>query len=222
MKKKEIVPSLTIIILTHLIMSEAHRYFMLNKPVNMVSQFISSHPVNLLGDLPYVFPEGTHAIGRLDSDSEGLLLLTTNKKITRLLFSGDEPHKRVYLVMVNNDLSKENIERLRTGVRIKIKGGDLYTTTPCEIEIIAEPGKLCSNVIGSNHYEKHTWLLITLTEGKFRQVRKMMNAVNHRCKRLIRISIEGLSLGNLQTGQIKELNEPDFFQKLNLKIPFSQ
>jgi 16S rRNA U516 pseudouridylate synthase RsuA-like enzyme len=63
-----------------------HRYFIINKPYNMVSQFISSHNVRLLGDLDFDFPEGTHAIGRLDNHSEGLLLLTTNKKVTRLLF----------------------------------------------------------------------------------------------------------------------------------------
>ena len=61
-----------------------HRYFILHKPINMVSQFVSSHEVRLLGDLDFIFPEGTHAIGRLDQNSEGLLLLTTNKKITKL------------------------------------------------------------------------------------------------------------------------------------------
>ena len=63
-----------------------NRYFILYKPYNMVSQFISTHQVGLLTDIDFIFPEGTHAIGRLDKDSEGLLLLTTNKKITRLLF----------------------------------------------------------------------------------------------------------------------------------------
>lgn len=57
-----------------------HQYFLLNKPYGMVSQFISSHHVRLLGELDYNFPTGTHAIGRLDHHSEGLLLLTTNKK----------------------------------------------------------------------------------------------------------------------------------------------
>jgi 23S rRNA pseudouridine2457 synthase len=64
----------------------------------MVSQFVSTHEVRLLGDLDFHFPEGTHAVGRLDNLSEGLLILTTNKKVTRLLFQGEQPHKRTYLV----------------------------------------------------------------------------------------------------------------------------
>jgi 23S rRNA pseudouridine2457 synthase len=63
-----------------------NRYFILNKPANMVSQFVSSDKVPLLGNIDFSFPEGTHAIGRIDKDSEGLLLLTTYKKITRLVF----------------------------------------------------------------------------------------------------------------------------------------
>ena len=97
-----------------------HRYFIINKPANVVSQFISSHAVNLLGSINYKFPTGIHAIGRLDKQSEGLLILTTNKKVTRLLFLGDELHERAYLVQVNNELSPENLEKLRTGVSIKI------------------------------------------------------------------------------------------------------
>lgn len=198
-------------------MSQTHRYFMINKPYNMVSQFISSHQVGLLGDLDFDFPEGTHAIGRLDNNSEGLLLLTTNKKVTRLLFLGDEVHKRVYLVQVNNILSLENLEKLRTGVSIRIKETEFYTTTPCDVEIVSEPVKLYRTAFNSEEFGEHTWLLITLTEGKFHQVRKMMAAVKHRCKRLIRVSIENLELGDLEPGQVKEIGEKDFFEKLKIK-----
>ena len=84
----------------------------------MVSQFISSHKVNLLGNLNYDFPEGTHAIGRLDQHSEGLLLLTTNKKITKLLFQGEKPHVRTYLVQVKNKMTLETAKRLEQGIEI--------------------------------------------------------------------------------------------------------
>lgn len=196
----------------------AHRYFILNKPYNMVSQFVSSHNVNLLGDIDFNFPEGTHAIGRLDSNSEGLLLLTTNKKVTRLLFSSEEKHHRTYLVQVNNIMSKENLERLQQGVSIRIKGKENYTTPPCEVMLVEYPDKACSFQTGSSkEYGPHTWLLITLTEGKFRQVRKMIAAVRHRCKRLIRVSIENIRLDGLAPGEVREMGEKDFFQKLNLK-----
>ena len=185
----------------------------------MVSQFISSDKVGLLNDLDFNFPEGTHAIGRLDNNSEGLLILTTNKKVTRLLFLDPKPHKRVYLVQVNNLLSAESLERLRSGVLIKIKSGESYMTPPCKVEIIDDPVKSYPAAISKNEFGKHTWLLITLTEGKFRQVRKMMMAVKHRCKRLIRISIEELALGELQPGHVKEMEEKDFFKKLNIEYP---
>ena len=87
----------------------ANRYFIGNKPYNMVSQFVSPHKVRLLGDLNFNFPEGTHAIGRLDNYSEGLLILTTNKKVTRLLFESDEPHKRTYLVQVEHLVSEDTL-----------------------------------------------------------------------------------------------------------------
>ena len=66
-----------------------HRYFLINKPYDMLSQFKSDKAEVLLGQLDFPFPEGTHAIGRLDKQSEGLLLLTTNKKVTGLLFQGE-------------------------------------------------------------------------------------------------------------------------------------
>lgn len=196
-----------------------YRYFILHKPFNMVSQFISTHRVGLLGDLDFIFPEGTHAIGRLDNHSEGLLLLTTNKKITRLLFLSDIPHKRTYLVQINNKISDENLERLRTGVSFKIKTGITYTTSPCEVTIVEKPEELCIMAERLTAYLPYTWLLITITEGKYHQVRKMIGAIRHKCKRLIRVSIEDLSLGSLEPGKIKEIAESEFFTKLNLIAP---
>ena len=89
-----------------------NRYFIINKPYNMVSQFISSHKVMLLGDMDFNFPEGTHAIGRLDSTSEGLLILTTDKTVTRKLFLAAEAHTRSYLVMVQHKMTDETFQHL--------------------------------------------------------------------------------------------------------------
>ena len=164
-----------------------NRYFVLNKPPNMVSQFVSSHSVGLLGDLAMQFPEGTHAIGRLDKDSEGLLLLTTDKRVTRLLFLAKEPHLRTYLVMVQNEMTPATFKKLQEGIPIKIKNGEHYIAKPASIEIIQDPLRLYP--FASDHRQQYanTWLLITLTEGKYRQVRKMVLAARHRCQRLIRL-----------------------------------
>jgi 23S rRNA pseudouridine2457 synthase len=192
------------------------RYFIINKPDNIVSQFVSTHKVGLLGDLDFDFPEGTHAIGRLDNHSEGLLILTTDKRVTRLLFQGDTPHKRVYLVQVKNLVSGETLQQLRTGVRFRVKGGEYYTSSPCEVEIVEDPGRICKLWEGVNAYWPYTWLLINLTEGKFHQVRKMVAAVHHRCKRLIRVAIEDLALEDLQPGEVREIKGEDFFVKLKI------
>jgi 23S rRNA pseudouridine2457 synthase len=182
----------------------------------MVSQFISSHDVALLGEIDFNFPEGTHAIGRLDNHSEGLLILTTNKKVTRLLFQGEMPHKRTYLVQVKNVVSEETLQMLRTGVSIRVRGGEYYTSTPCEVTLTNKPPDLFLSGHETILFKEHSWLLITLTEGKFHQVRKMVAAVRHRCKRLIRISIEDLELGDLQPGCVRELDEGEFFRKLKI------
>ena len=193
-----------------------HRYFVVNKPFNMVSQFVSSHDVRLLGDLNFNFPEGTHAIGRLDQNSEGLLLLTTNKKITKLLFQGPIPHQRTYLVQVKNAMSLETANKLAAGISISAKTGANFTTIPCEVKIVQKPIDLFE--VGKPLHENviTTWLTITLTEGKFHQVRKMVAAVNHKCIRLIRISIEDVQLANMQPGEVIEIEEATFFEKLKL------
>lgn len=193
-----------------------HRYFVLNKPIQMVSQFVSSHQVRLLGDLDFNFPEGTHAIGRLDQHSEGVLLLTTNKKTTKLLFQGAVPHKRTYLVQVKNIVSAETVLKLSNGIEISASNGTVFTTTPCEVKLVQKPPHLFEAGIPLHHNVKTTWLQITLTEGKFHQVRKMVAAVNHRCLRLIRISIEDIIIGNMQPGEVVELEEADFFSLLKL------
>lgn len=183
----------------------------------MVSQFVSPDKVHLLGELDYDFPEGIHAVGRLDNHSEGLLVLTTNKKVTRLLFESDQPHKRTYLVMVAKIMSPEALEQLRNGVTIRIKGGVDYVTPPCDVQIVEKPDNVGPRAHDLKEYLPRTWITITLTEGKFHQVRKMTAAVGHQTKRLIRISIEDLLLGDLQPGEVQEMDEETIFRLLKIE-----
>jgi len=192
------------------------RYFILNKPYDMVSQFVSTHKVPLLGDVLFDFPEGTHAIGRLDKNSEGMLLLTTNKKITRLLFQSVVPHTRTYLIQVRGIVTESTVEALKQGVTIPVKGGVDYVTKPCGVSLVETQHNLFSSGYELHERVPSSWLHITLTEGKFHQVRKMVDAVRHPCKRLIRISIEDIHLEDLQPGEVFEMGEDDFFRKLRL------
>ena len=192
------------------------RYFIIYKPVNMVSQFISSHKVNLLGNLNYDFPEGTHAIGRLDQNSEGLLLLTTNKKITKLLFQGEKPHVRTYLVQVKNKVTQETVKQLEQGIEISANDGSTYLTSPCAVNLVEQPDYITEPLMPLHPNAENSWLEISLTEGKFHQVRKMVAAVHHKCIRLIRISIEDIHVQDLTPGQVVEMDETSFFEKLHL------
>lgn len=193
-----------------------HRYFILYKPVDMVSQFKSTDNVRLLREIKFDFPEGTHAIGRLDKDSEGLLLLTTDKKVTRLLFQGKQPHKRTYVVQVKNVMSEETAIQLSTGINISAAKGQEYLTTPCSVQLIDKPIYIPDALIPLHEKVKNSWVSITLTEGKFHQVRKMVAAVQHKCVRLIRVSIEDLHVEGINPGEVKEVSRDYFYEKLKL------
>lgn len=200
-----------------MLLTSNYRYFVLNKPINMVSQFVGHEIGNMLGKIDFDFPEGTHAVGRLDNLSEGLLILTTNKRVTRLLFQSKIPHQRTYIVQCNANITETNLEELRKGVSIIIRGNSIWTTSPCEIEMIDKPDDCyrIENMLHPRHPYK--WLKITLIEGKYHQIRKMMIAVNNKCKRLIRTSIEDLELADLAVGKVKEYKEEDFFKLLKIK-----
>lgn len=186
----------------------------------MLSQFVGGDPgLRMLGDLSFAFPEGTHAIGRLDYSSEGLLLLTTNKAITKILFDPAASHRRSYLVNVYKQVSEETIERLSSGVSIRIRGGEDYTTAPALVCRASRPAGLPRNAHELREDIAQDWLTITLTEGKHRQIRKMLQSVRHPCHRLIRLTIGGMALGNLQSGEVRELREDQFFTELGLALP---
>jgi 23S rRNA pseudouridine2457 synthase len=194
-----------------------HRYFAINKPYGMLSQFVGGHPgFPMLGGLDFSFPEGTHAIGRLDYTSEGLLLLTTNKAITKILFNPAAAHPRSYLVNVYKKVSDETIERLATGVSIRIRGGVDYTPAPIIVSRHPRPAELPRGAHELREDIPQDWLLMTLAEGKHRQVRKMLQAVHHPCHRLIRLSIGGMVLGDLPSGAVREMSEDVFFEELGL------
>ena len=178
---------------------------MLNKPPRYLSQFIriQKRAKKLLGEL-YDFPKGTMSVGRLDENSEGLLLLTTNgKESDRICRSGIE---KEYYAQVDGLITPEAIEAMQTGVEIGLKGGK-YVTKPCAVKKLEgtpynEPGYK----IRDERHGPTSWVSITITEGKFRQVRKMTAAVGFPTLRLVRWRIGNIKLENLKSGEVKELS----------------
>jgi len=119
------------------------------------------------------------------------------------------------------------LARLKEGVTIRVRGGGYYVTAPCEAERIDEPEGLFARVAAASAAgatavaKDHTpvsWLRITLTEGKFHQVRKMVAAIGHRCIRLVRVSIEDLTLAGLEAGEVREVGAAEFFEQLKIKV----
>jgi 23S rRNA pseudouridine2457 synthase len=98
-----------------------------------------------------------------------------------------------------------------------VQGKGIYRTQPCEISIVSKPDDLLPSPREFNENIPHTWLRFDLTEGKKRQIRKMCKAVRHRCLRLIRTSINDLTLGNMLPGEVKEIERNELFQLLKLE-----
>lgn len=193
-------------------------YFVIYKPYKMVSQFISPHKKRLLGDLDYVFPEGTNAVGRLDDDSEGLLILTNDKSLTGKLMHPDKKREKRYVVQVEKIVTEEKLQILRSGVDILVKGRGAYRTKDCEVNIIEKPLYLPERAHSFRVDLPQTWLEFVLKEGKNRQIRKMCSAVRHDCKRLIRTHIEDLNIIGMQPGEVKPISKEELFLKLHLAL----
>jgi len=192
------------------------RYFRIYKPYGMLSQFTreGNHPT--LADLGSLPPD-IYPIGRLDADSEGLLLLTNNPVVNGLLLNPAEAHERTYWVQVDGDISAEAIAKLQQPMVIKLKTG-LYTTLPCKAHKMETPD--LPPRIPSIRFRKDiptSWVEIKLIEGKNRQVRKMTAAVGFPTLRLVRVCMEVLKLGMMQPGEVKEVTEEKFFASLRIE-----
>jgi 23S rRNA pseudouridine2457 synthase len=184
-----------------------HKHYIIFKPYGYLSQFTYNlkRTKKLLGEL-YVFPEGTMAIGRLDEDSEGLLLLTTDGMMSEIVRS--KKVEKEYYVQVDGLVHQEAIDQLKRGVEIGFKGTK-YITLPCQARILeSNPDfPVRGKKIRDERHGPTSWLSVTVTEGKFRQVRKMTSAVGFPTLRLVRVRVGNVHLDNLQPGEVKEVAE---------------
>lgn len=195
-----------------------YKYYQLYKPYKMLSQFVPIKSKRTLSNLEYEFAEGTNALGRLDDNTEGLLLLTNNKKVNLALMNPKNKHERNYWVQVHGIPTEDELNSLRNGLEI-ILHGETYKTLPCKAEIIPPPDNLPPRKHPVGTHFATTWIKLTLIEGKFHQIRKMTAAINHQTMRLIRVSIEGIELKEFVPEQIIELSEAEFFDKLKISLP---
>ncbi len=185
--------------------------FKIYKPYGYLSQFVYNQSTRknkkLLGDLDD-FPENTMSIGRLDEDSEGLLLLTTDGKI-----SHDVRSKKVekeYYVQVDGQVTSAAVEQLKNGVEIGFKGKK-YITLPCEVRKLEEPPLFPEGgkKIRDARHGPTSWISVTVVEGKFRQVKKMTAAVGFPTLRLVRVRIGQEFLKNMKVGEVQKVNSFD-------------
>ena len=188
------------------------RYILLNKPYEVLTQFTDEHGRATLKD--FVPVPGIYPVGRLDFDSEGLLLLTDDKALQHRLSDPKFKVPKTYWAQVEGTVTEEALDKLRRGVLLK-EG----RTTPARAEEVPEPAGLWerSTPIRFRANIPTSWLAITISQGMNRQVRKMCAAVGLPCLRLVRASIDELRLDELAPGQWREL-APEESRKLKAKF----
>lgn len=171
------------------------------KPYGVLTQFTDQEGRPTLAD--YIDLPGIYAAGRLDYDSEGLLLLTDSGRVNQRLTQPRFEHPRTYLVQVERIPDERALQQLRTG--IVIKG---HKTRPAQVRLLTAPPDLPERPVPIR-YRKNVpdcWLEMILTEGRNRQVRRMTAAVGHPTLRLVRWAIGPITLIGLQPGQWSELD----------------
>ncbi len=183
---------------------------MVHKPFGMLSQMVSndakeSRTKRFLTEL-FDFPEGTMPIGRLDEKSEGLLLLTTDGKLSDSINrSGIE---KEYYAQLDGSITDQDVTRLKIGTTIGIAGNKILVKA-CQARRLIEPPPLpeADSKLRLERHRLSSWISITLNEGKFRQVRKMTAAVGFPTLRLVRVRIGNLQLGAMAPGMVQPISD---------------
>jgi len=186
--------------------NQSLKYYIFNKPFGVLSQFTKEVPSHItLADYLNVAAD-VYPVGRLDKDSEGLLLLTNDNKLKTKLLNPSSRKEKTYLVQLEGEISEEAIDDLISGIEISVKSKK-YKTLPCTAKKLSNfqypdrnpPIRYRANIPTS-------WVEIKLYEGKNRQVRKMCAAVDFPVLRLIRTDFAGIKAESLKVGEYKEIN----------------
>ncbi len=190
------------------------RYFIIYKPFKTLSQFTTDEEKQTLANF-FSVPKNVYPVGRLDEDSEGLLILTNDKKLNHRLLDPAFEHEREYWVQVEGNISHDAVMQMQQGLQINIKGKQ-HLTKPAIIEIFNEAPQVAERnpPVRFRANATTSWIKIILKEGKNRQVRKMTAQVGFPTLRLIRYRIEKIELKTMQPGDIIELSQKSIYKKL--------
>lgn len=179
-------------------------YFIIYKPYGVLCQFTDDKGRKTLGSL-YKFPKDVYPVGRLDQDSEGLLLLTNDKSLTDFLLNPKNRHEREYYAQVEGIPKDSDLEKLKSGIYIQ---GE--KTLPAKAKIIDDP-KFDPRIppIRERKNIPVSWLSLTLYEGRNRQVRRMTASIGFPTLRLVRVRIKNITIRGLQQGTVRELSQAE-------------
>ena len=202
-------------------MPRVRTYFLVDKPYGVLSQFTrEADHHRVLGDL-YDFPPDVYPVGRLDRDSEGILILTNDKRLNEALLHPRHGHQRTYWVQVEGLPDVAAIDRLNRGVTIKAKG---KTHRCAPVPATPLPASATTTLperdppVRFRKQQPTSWWAVTLTEGKNRQVRRMWAAVGYPVLRLIRHSIEGANRTQLEGQTVVRIREDRLIPLLGLRL----
>jgi 23S rRNA pseudouridine2457 synthase len=189
-------------------------YYIIYKPYQVLSQFSAVAEKKTLADF-FNVPRDVYPVGRLDYDSEGLLLLTNDKLLNHRLLDPAFAHEREYLVQVDGAITAEAILALEKTVTIQVDGKP-YHTKPCKAAILVQEPLLPERKppIRFRKEIPARWIQLVLTEGKNRQVRKMTAQVGFPTLRLVRFRIGSITLENMQPGEMIKMERDTVYKKL--------
>jgi 23S rRNA pseudouridine2457 synthase len=191
-----------------------HHYYIINKPFQVLSQFSAENGKRCLKDFFHV-PSDVYSIGRLDYDSEGLLILSNDKGLNHRLLDPSFAHEREYWVQVEGIPDDISLKSLASGLAINT-GGKIQQTKPCKAYLFQE-APLIAERNPPIRFRKNiptTWIRLILTEGKNRQVRKMTAMIGFPTLRLIRYRIQTISLDGLIPGEMRTLHKNEIYHSL--------
>ncbi len=191
------------------------RYFIFHKPYRVLSQFSAEGEKETLAS--FDFPKNVYPLGRLDFETEGLLILSDDKKLNHLLLNPKFRHLKIYHAQLEGEVTDNEMNIFRNGLDLNIKG-ILHRSLPAEIHRINKEIEERNPPIRFRKNIPSLWYEIKIVEGKNHQVRKMTAAIGHPTLRLIRVGIEELELGKLAAGEKMEINRETIYKKLNIPL----